>query len=68
CILHPIAKFCPGGGFKGEVPLIAGPPLETYNTGFQFLRLKNKHLPITYFRRQGHLTLPFIIARLRSLQ
>ena len=48
-------KFWPVGGFKGEVPLLAGPTLETYDTGLQFLCLRNKHLPITSFRRQGHL-------------
>jgi hypothetical protein len=47
------------GGVKGEVPLLAGPTLETYNQVFPFLRFKNTHLPITHFKRQGHLALPF---------
>jgi len=36
------------GAGKGEIPLLAGPTLETYNQGFPFQRLKNTHLPITY--------------------
>jgi hypothetical protein len=52
----PNCKILPSdnGGLQGlrlAFTLLARPTLEPCNTRFQFLRLKNKHLSITHFRR-----------------